>query len=187
MVVADKCRKDKVHRFLVLRGVPATILLVGLALVALSGSGCSAKDELEKYNLTGQLKKINREVESLNRDTGELVETLAVMDVKEGGLEESKALLNLLEGKTQDQVRTSQELADIVGRQREQVATILSIAREVLKVESGLKEGTERQMGIAGRTLDLVRLLYGNLMAFEGINRDINGKMDRALEIMRNM
>ncbi len=78
-------------------------------------------------------------------------------------------------------------MADIVGRQREQVATILSIAREVLKVESGLKEGTERQMGIAGRTLDLVRLLYGNLMAFEGINRDINGKMDRALEIMRNM
>lgn len=187
MVVADRSRKDKAHRFLVLRDVPVTVLLVGLALVGLLSSGCSVKDGVEKHNLTGQLKKINREVEGLNRDTGELVETLAVMDVKEGGLEESKALLILLEGKTQDQVRTSRELADIVGRQRERVATILSIAHEVLEVELGLKEGTERQMGIAGRTLDLVRLLYGNLRAFEGINRDINEKMDRALEIMRNM
>lgn len=171
----------------VLRSLCFAGLLSAVVLITLCGSGCAAKSEAEKLNLIGQLKKINQEVQSLNQGTGELVETLALMDVKEGGLEESKAMLNLLGGKTQEQVGTSRELAEMVGRQKEQVTTILSIAQEVLRVQLGLKEGTQNQMGIAGRTLDLVRLLLGNLQAFEGINREINGKMDRALEIMRNM
>lgn len=187
MVFSRRCRKRRTLAVHILSGTITVGLVAALILLPLFGGGCSAKDELEKYNLTGQLKKINQEVEGLNQGTGEVVETLAVMDVKEGGLEESKMLLGLLSEKTQEQVGTSRELADMVGRQRQQVSIILSIAQEVLSVELGLKEGTEDQMGIAGRTLELVRLLYGNLRAFEGVNREINGKMDRALEIMRNM
>jgi len=163
------------------------LLPIGLAIIGLVLGGCSAKDAAQKYNLTGQLKKINQEVESLNSGTADLVDTLTIMDTKEGGLEESKTLLSILREKTECQVNTSREIAEIVGLQRERVASVLSIALKTLRTEERLRAGTERQMGIAGRTLDLIRLLYGNLNAFGEINQAINGKMDRALQIMREM
>lgn len=165
--------------------VAATLMLLTLA--GFFSGGCLKSQNIKKYDLIGQLKKINQEVEGLNLDTSQLVEVLAAMDVKEGGLEESTGLLAILREKTQEQVNTSRELAEMVSRQRQQVATILSIAQEVLQVEIGLKVGTEKQVGIASKTLELVRLLYNNLRTFEGINRDIGGKMDMALELMRQM
>ncbi len=163
-------------------------MAAGLALMlAATACGCAAGDAVEKVNLTGQLEKINQEVAALNAETTELVETISVLDEKEGQLSTSVELLLMMNGKTDQQLATTSELSAILGQERAKVAAVLSLARQVLAVEQGLKGDTAVELGMAGSTLDLVRSLLGNLGSFASINNDINSKLDRALEIMGNM
>ncbi|MDD3719669.1 MAG: hypothetical protein PHP28_13530 [Actinomycetota bacterium] len=166
----------------------AMAMAAGLALMlAATACGCAAGDAVEKVNLTGQLEKINQEVAALNAETTELVETISVLDEKEGQLSTSVELLLMMNGKTDQQLATTSELSAILGQERAKVAAVLSLARQVLAVEQGLKGDTAVELGMAGSTLDLVRSLLGNLGSFASINNDINSKLDRALEIMGNM
>lgn len=162
--------------------------VTGLALM-LAGTicGCSAGEAVKKYNLTGQLEEINDEVAALNAETAELVKTISVLDEKEGQLSNSVELLLLMGAKTDEQLATTDELAAILGQGRGKVAGVLSLARQVLAVEQGLKGDTAVELGMAASTLELVRCLFGNLGSFASINNDINSKLDRALEIMGNM
>ena len=163
-------------------------IAAGLALaLAAMVCGCSAGDAVKKYNLTGQLKELNEEVAGLNIKTAELVETIAVLDEKEGQLAQSVELLLLMEAKTDEQLATTSELAAILEQERGKVAGVLSLAQQVLAVEQGLKGDTAMELGMAGATLELVNGLFGNLSAFGDINNAINAKLDRALEIMGNM
>jgi hypothetical protein len=159
---------------------------MALALAAML-SGCSASDTVRKYNLTGQLEKMNEEVAALNTETAELVETISVLDEKEGQLAQSVELLLIMSGKTNEQLATTSELAAILAQERGKVAGVLSLAQQVLAVEQGLKADTATELGMAGSTLQLVQGLLGNLSAFREINNAINSKLDRALEIMGNM
>ena len=166
----------------------AMAMAAGLALMlAATACGCAAGDAVEKVNLTGQLEKINQEVAALNAETTELVETISVLDEKEGQLSTSVELLLMMNGKTDQQLATTSELSAILGQERAKVAAVLSLARQVLAVEQGLKGDTAVELGMAGSTLDLVRSLLGNLGSVASINNDINSKLDRALEIMVNM
>jgi hypothetical protein len=149
--------------------------------------GCSAGESVKKYDLTGQLKKLNEEVAALNTETSELVDTIGVLDEKEGQLVQSVRLLLLMSGKTDEQLATTSQLAAILGQGRRGVAGVLSLAQQVLVVEQGLKGDTAIELGMAASTLELVHGLLGNLRAFEELNNAINSKLDRALEIMGNM
>jgi hypothetical protein len=168
------------------RALPLIAASLALALATML-CGCSAGESVSKYNLTGQLEKINEEVSALNAETAELVETIAVLDEKEGQLAYSVELLLAMSGKTDQQLETTSELAAILEQERGKVAGVLSLARQVLAVEQGLKGDTAMQLGMSGTTLELVRELLANLGGFASINNDINSKLDRALEIMGNM
>lgn len=159
---------------------------LAVALPVISG-GCSAGETAQKFNLTGQLEKLNKEVAALNAETAELVDTIAVLDEKESQLNKSVELLLVMSGKTDEQLKTTSELSRILGHGRNGVAVVLSLAQQVLAVEQGLKGDTANELGMAAKTLDLARGLFGNLSSFASINNDINAKLDRALEIMGNM
>jgi len=150
-------------------------------------SGCSAGETVKKYNLTGQLEDLNEEVAALNAETAELVETISVLDEKEGQLGSSVELLRILSGKTDEQLATTSELSAILAQERGKVAGVLSLAQQVLAVEQGLKGDTATELGMSGSTLELVQALLDNLNGFAAVNGDINSKLDRALEIMGNM
>jgi len=166
---------------------PALITMVLACALAAAAGGCSTGDTVRKYNLTGQLEKINEEVAALNIETAELVETISILDEKEGQLARSVELLLLMSEKTDQQLATTSELAAILAQERGKVAGVLSLAQQVLEVEQGLKGDTTVELGMAGSTLELVKGLLGNLSAFRDINDAINSKLDRALEIMGNM
>jgi septal ring factor EnvC (AmiA/AmiB activator) len=158
-----------------------------LALLATLPLGCAQTQSLKKMDLTGQLKKLNKEVSGLNDKTASLLEVIQALDGKEAQLGESVTLLGSVDEGTKTQIKTIGELASIVRTQRGKVASVLGTGREVLSVESGLKQKTDSQLGMAGTTLDLVNALMINLNDFKNTNDGIIHKMDQALSIMRSM
>ncbi len=150
-------------------------------------AGCSLKEQATKLNLTGQLKAINNEVAKLNQSTGELVGTVAIMDDKEGQLTKAVELLDKVGSGVDQQLATIGELQGLVGQQNSKVTSILGTAQSVLSEEMGLKDGTGIQLAMAGQTLDLIMSLYNNLNAFVQINDVLNQKLNRAVEIMKQM
>ncbi|MFH1150384.1 MAG: hypothetical protein V1748_07910 [Actinomycetota bacterium] len=145
------------------------------------------KENAEKMDLIGQLKKLNKEVGGLNDKTVDLVGVIHALDKKEEQMAASVTLLKSVNAGTQSQISTISVLSGIVGGQHSNVAAVLSVAQQVLDKECGLKAGTEKQLGMADTTLELINALYGNLDSFRAINEGINRKMDRALEIMSDM
>jgi|GEM_PF-1250724 len=171
------------------RGGPVLLsaAILSIAFLSLMFAGCSAGQTLKKYDLVGQLKKMNEEVENLNIETADLVEIIKVLDEKEGQLAQSLALLDLVDQGASAQVSTTIELSGLLRQNRLKVARVLSLAQQVLAVEQGLKGDTRAELEMAGTTLNLIRELHLNLENFKGINDQINSKLDSALEIMGNM
>lgn len=167
-----------------IKAVTGAMILVILAAFSL---GCVNTAGIKKMDLTGQLKKLNKEVSGLNDKTASLLDVIQALDAKEAQLSESVVLLGAVDDKTKTQISTTRQLASIVRTQRSKVASVLGLGQQVLAVESGLKGHTEAQLGMAGTTLDLVRALMVNLQDFKSTNDGINHKMDQALSIMRNM
>lgn len=165
----------------------AILAVVAAAVTALLVGGCSAPESVTKMDLTGQLKKINKQVAKLNAKTEGLVDVIKALDKKEEQLSGSVVLLKQVNEGADEQLATTKVLSGIVETQRSKVAGVLGIAQQVLSVEGGLKSDTETQLNMTGSTLDLVRALFANLNAFKSVNQTINNKMDRALEIMSNM
>jgi len=163
-----------------------TVLAVGL-LSSVFLAGCDAGETVTKVNLTGQLKAINNEVANLNQSTGELLNTVGIMDDKEGQLTKAVELLNKVSAETDRQLATMDELKGLTGQQDGKVSSILGTAQSVLSAEAGLQSGTETQLAMAGTTLDLIVRLYGNLNAFVQINGALNQKLGQAVEIMKKM
>lgn len=161
--------------------------ILSIAVLSLALAGCSAGETLSKYNLTGQLEKLNQEVDSLNAETGELVDAIKILDEKEGQLELSLILLEQMNDKASSQISTTTALAGILEMGRLKVAGVLSLAQQVLAVEQGLKGDTQTELDLAGTTLHLIQSLNVNLESFKGINDQINSKLDQALQIMSNM
>ena len=162
------------------------VLVLGLVASFLL-AGCDLKGSVTKVNLTGQLKAINNEVAKLNQSTGELVNTVGIMDDKEGQLTKAVELLNQVSAGTDTQLATIGELKDLTSQQNSKVTSILGTAQSVLTAEMGLQSGTETQLAMAGTTLDLIMSLYGNLNAFVQINGVLNQKLTQAVEIMQKM
>ncbi|MBU1943060.1 MAG: hypothetical protein KKE36_05245 [Actinobacteria bacterium] len=170
-----------------------TVLFALIISIAVFSGGLSRervdalKENAEKFDLIGQLKKLNKEVGGLNDKTVDLVGVIRALDEKESQMATSVSLLKSVKAGTQSQISTITVLSGIVGGQRSNVAGVLSVAQQVLDKECGLKAGTEKQLGMADTTLELINALYGNLDSFRAINEGINRKMDRVLDIMSDM
>ncbi|MHB8894389.1 MAG: hypothetical protein ACYC99_04310 [Candidatus Geothermincolia bacterium] len=168
-----------------------TIILAVFLSVALVTGGCvtkaSVQKNVQKYDLTGQLKRINKEVSGLNKQTISLVDVIQALDTKEGQLNDSVVLLKAIDGGAGKQIATIKVLSGMVKDQKSNVAGVLGVANEVMTLESGLKTGTQAQLDMSGTTLTLVNALMGNLTNFKNINDNINQKMDVALDLMNSM
>ncbi len=167
--------------------VRTLVLALFVLLPAVQLCGCSAPRSARKVDLTGQLKRLNKQVVGLNDKTSSLVDLIKALDTKEAQLNESVVLLQEVNKGTGVQIETTGELSRIVKTQNSKVASVLSVAQQVLALENGLKGSTEAQLGMSGTTLRLIQQLFSNLSAFSAINQQINGKMDRALDTMSNM
>ncbi len=171
---------------MVRKRIVLTVLVLGLVASFLL-AGCDLRGAVTKVNLTGQLKAINNEVAKLNQSTGELVNTVGIMDDKEGQLTKAVELLDKVGAGVDTQLATIGDLSGLVGQQDSKVTSILGTAQSVLAGEMGLQAGTSTQLAMAGQTLDLIMSLYGNLNAFVQINGVLNQKLQQAVAIMQQM
>lgn len=163
------------------------VMLLAAALATLQLTGCSTPKSAQKVDLTGQLKRLNKQVLSLNDKTSSLVDVIKALDTKEAQLNESVTLLQEVNRGAGEQLETTGELSKIVKTQNTNVASVLGVAQQVLALENGLKSSTEAQLGMSGTTLSLIQQLFSNLSGFSSINQQIINKMDQALNIMSNM
>lgn len=169
------------------KAAATALALISVVLMAILSTGCIKKSSISKMDLTGQLKRLNQQVSGLNDKTSSLLEVIVALDEKESQLATSVELMTSMDSQTAQQISTTRKLASIVSSQKSRVADVLGLGKQVLTLESGLKESTQAQLGMAGSTLELVNALLGNLGSFRDINNGINRKMDRALQIMRSM
>lgn len=167
------------------KGLAVALLAVALAMLQLCG--CSAPRSAEKVDLTGQLKRLNKQVVSLNDKTASLVDVIKALDTKEAQLNESVTLLQEVNRGAGLQIATTDELSRIVKTQNSNVSSVLSVAEQVLMLENGLLGSTKAQLGMSGTTLSLIGQLFSNLSAFSSVNQQIIRKMDQALNVMSNM
>jgi methyl-accepting chemotaxis protein len=157
------------------------------ALAALPGCGQKIGSQVEKFNLAGQLKKINDLLDNLNRGTENLVGQVEEMDEKESGLYESVDLLNTLTGAMEEQGRALGSAHQLVAEQEDKVQQLLQLCEAILSVESQLKAMTSEQVNLTSLTYRYITQLIKHLESLSRTNENINRKMDLALEVMRNM